>query len=88
MAARKNRSLAGAHRPFSDLEFALTADKRRVTDLNASDVGDRVELSGRSVEWNAERARADMLRRRCRSLRLTGEKQRDDKNGERENGET
>src|SRR5256714_5094448 len=87
LAARQNRSHTGPDRPFADLEFALAADERRVTDLNAGDVSDRVEFSRRSIEGNAKRSRAHVLRWRRRGLRLAGEKPGNEKNGERESGE-
>ena len=88
LPARQNRGHPGSNRSLPDLEFALATDQRGVTNLNTSDVGDRVEFSRRPVKWNAKRARAHVLRRRRRSLRLSGEKRRNKENGKRESGET
>ena len=71
---RQDRGHAGADRALADFDFSFAADQRRVADLNASDVGDRVERARGAVEGNAEGASADGLRRRRGGLRLAGER--------------
>ena len=53
-ATRQNSGNTGAHRPFADFEFSLAVNEGGVTDLDTRHVGDRVELSGHSVEGNAQ----------------------------------
>src|SRR5262245_17567780 len=61
MPARQDRSNTGAHRAFTNLKFSFTANQRRITDLNARHIGDRVKLSRCSVEWNPKITRANCL---------------------------
>ena len=66
VAARNDRGHTGAHRSFADFEFPFPADQGGKTDFDAGDVGDRVQLSWRAVEGNAESARANRWFRRRR----------------------
>ena len=57
-APGEDRGDAGAHRALADPERALAADDRAVADLDAGNIGDRVQRPRRAVEGDAEVAGA------------------------------
>lgn len=59
---RQNRGDAGPDRSFSDHQLALAGDERFEPHLDTGDIRDRVQRSLRSVEGDAEIARARFLR--------------------------
>jgi hypothetical protein len=54
---RQDCSDAGADRAVTHYPLTRTADQRRVSDFDASDVGNRIERAGHAVKRNAERTR-------------------------------
>ena len=61
LAARVDHGDARAHRALAGDEPPLARDERRVADLDARDVGDRVERAGRAAD---ERHEAELARPR------------------------
>ena len=64
-AARQDRGDAGADRPLPFDELAFAANQRREADLDAGDIGDGVERSGRSRPGTGCRDPARATARSC-----------------------
>src|SRR2546427_6968053 len=61
LAARQDGGDAGTNRSLPDHQLAASRDERRVSDLDAGDVGDGVERARRTVERNPQVAGALLL---------------------------
>src|ERR1700734_3782494 len=48
---------ARSNRPFANDEFAISRNQRLVPNFHARDIGDRIERSGRTIEWNSDISR-------------------------------
>src|SRR6266699_5689495 len=67
MPPRQDSGNASAHRAFINLKFSFAADQRRIADLDARDIGDRVKFPRRALKWNTDIPRTDLLALGCRS---------------------
>ena len=69
LAARMHDGDAGANGALSDHQLAAAGDERRVSDLDAGDVGDRVERAGRPADRQLEVVLARLRLRECKRRR-------------------
>jgi hypothetical protein len=56
-AARQNRRDAGSNRTFANDKSALSGNQCLVPNLHTRHVGDCIQRSGRTVEWDSDIAR-------------------------------